>query len=158
MKKNDPFTMLVEDMSENGEGIGRVDGHTLFVKDAVIGDEVEGKVTKVKSNLCYGRLVSVKIPSPDRIPCACPVASPCGGCQLQAMNYESQLRFKERKVQSHLERIGHFTDIPMEPILGMEGEPFRYRFGSCWSKGEVQTADAWFAKVDEQCAKKDNQQ
>lgn len=38
------------------------------------------------------------------------------------------------------------------------GEPFRYRFGSCWSKGEVQTADAWFAKVDEQCAKKDNQQ
>ena len=127
MKKNEPFTMIVEDMSENGEGIGHVNGHTLFVKDAVIGDEIEGKVTAVKKNLCYGRLTGILKASESRIKPPCPVASPCGGCQLQAMDYAAQLAFKEKKVRAHLERIGHFTDPPMEPILGMEGEPFRYR-------------------------------
>ncbi len=127
MQKNDLFRMIVEDMSEEGEGIGHVDGHTLFVKDAVIGDEIEGKVIKEKKTYAYGRLMQVINPSKDRVTPPCPVAAPCGGCQLQAMNYKAQLAFKEKKVRAHLERLGHFTDLPMEPILGMEGEPFRYR-------------------------------
>ena len=50
----------------------------------------------------------------------------CGGCQLQAMSYEEQLKFKENKVRNNLSRIGGLTEIPMEPIIGME-EPWRYR-------------------------------
>ncbi|MCI8514157.1 MAG: 23S rRNA (uracil(1939)-C(5))-methyltransferase RlmD [Lachnospiraceae bacterium] len=127
MEKNEIFRMRIEDMSENGEGIGRVDGYTLFVKDTVIGDEIEGKVVKAKGTYGYGRLLRVLVPSADRVEPRCPVAGPCGGCQLQSLSYEAQLAFKERKVKNHLARIGRFHEIPIEPILGMDGEPFRYR-------------------------------
>lgn len=127
MNKNDLFTTEILDMTEDGEGIGKIDGFTVFVKDAVIGDIIEGKLIKVKKTYGYGRLLKVLTPSPSRVIPACPAAAPCGGCQLQALSYEEQLRFKERRVKGHLERIGHFTDLPMEPIIGMDGEPLRYR-------------------------------
>ena len=127
MNKNDMFRTVIVDMSENGEGIGHFEGNTLFIKDTIVGDEVEGKVIKVKKNYGYGKALNILTPSPERVTPPCPVAAPCGGCQLQAMSYEGQLRFKENKVRNHLERIGHFTNLPMEPILGMDGEPFRYR-------------------------------
>ena len=127
MEKNEIFETGIVDMTEDGEGIGKVDGFTVFIKDTVIGDHVEAKLIKSKKTYGYGRLVKVLSPSAFRVEPTCPVAAPCGGCQLQAMSYESQLKFKESRVRGHLERIGHFTDIPMEPIIGMEGEPLRYR-------------------------------
>ena len=127
MEKNEIFETEIVDMTEDGEGIGKVDGFTVFIKDTVIGDHVEAKLIKSKKTYGYGRLVKVLSPSAFRVEPTCPVAAPCGGCQLQAMSYESQLKFKESRVRGHLERIGRFTDIPMEPIIGMEGEPLRYR-------------------------------
>ena len=126
MEKNQPVTVTIEDITENGEGIGKVDGYTLFIKDAVIGDVAEVKVTRAKKTYGYARLMKVLTPSPDRVEPLCPVAGPCGGCQLQAMSYESQLRFKRKKVQNHLERIGGFRGIEVPPVLGME-RPFAYR-------------------------------
>ena len=128
MKKNDLFTVTIEDMSEDGAGIGKTDGYTWFVKDGVIGDVVEAGVTKMKKNYGFARLVRIITPSPFRIAPRCPVARQCGGCQLQAMSYEEQLRFKERKIRSNLSRLGGIPEdqIPMEPIMGME-DPWRYR-------------------------------
>ncbi len=123
--KNTVVRVQIEDLTEQGEGIGRVDGYTLFVKDAVIGDRVEAKVVKAKKQYGYARLSRVLTPSPDRVSPRCPVAGPCGGCQLQAMNYESQLAFKRRKVENHLRRIGGLT-VPVEPVIGME-DPWEYR-------------------------------
>ena len=125
-KKNDILTLKIEDIGHDGEGIGKVDGYTLFVKDAVIGDVVEAKVMKAKKNYGYARLMKVITPSPHRVEPLCPYAKQCGGCQIQTMSYEEQLRFKENKVLNNLKRIGGFQEIPMEPILGME-EPFYYR-------------------------------
>lgn len=125
-KKNDILTLKIEDIGHDGEGIGKVDGYTLFVKDAVIGDVVEAKVMKAKKNYGYARLMKVISPSPHRVEPLCPYAKQCGGCQIQTMSYEEQLRFKENKVLNNLKRIGGFQEIPMEPILGME-EPFYYR-------------------------------
>ncbi|WP_249301274.1 23S rRNA (uracil(1939)-C(5))-methyltransferase RlmD [Qiania dongpingensis] len=128
MEKNQVFQTVIEDMNEQGEGIGRVNGYTLFIKDAVIGDRIEGKVVKAKKHYGYGRVLSILEPSPFRVTPRCPAAAPCGGCQLQAMSYERQLQFKEDKVRNHLVRIGGFSEdsLPMEPILGMEigEEPF----------------------------------
>ena len=128
MKKNDLFTVTIEDMSEDGAGIGKTDGYTWFVKDGVIGDVVEAGVTKMKKNYGFARLVRIITPSPFRIAPRCLVARQCGGCQLQAMSYEEQLRFKERKIRSNLSRLGGIPEdqIPMEPIMGME-DPWRYR-------------------------------
>ncbi len=126
MNKNDEFVLRIEDMSVNGEGIGRYEGMTFFVKDAVIGDLARVGVTKLKKSYGYARLIEILAPSPDRVDPVCAFSRQCGGCQLQALSYEKQLEFKQRVVESDLRRIGGFYDIPMEPIIGME-EPYHYR-------------------------------
>ena len=125
-QKNDVLTVKIEDMGHDGEGIGKCEGYTLFVKDTVIGDLAEVKVIKAKKNYGYARLMRLIEPSPHRVEPICPVARPCGGCQLQMLDYAEQLRFKEKKIAQNLQRIGGMTEIPMEPIVGMES-PFRYR-------------------------------
>lgn len=128
MEKNQEFIVTIEDMSEDGAGIGKLDGYIWFIKDAVIGDVVQAKAMKMKKSYGFARLMEVIEPSKDRVEPRCPVARQCGGCQLQAMDYEAQLQFKERKVLNHLMRIGGFSreEIPMLPIMGMK-DPWRYR-------------------------------
>ena len=130
MQKNEVAIVTIEDIGVNGEGIGKVDGYTLFVKDAVIGDVVEVKVMKAKKNYGYARLMQVITPSEYRVEPRCSFARKCGGCQIQEMSYEQQLAFKQKKVRGNLERIGGFSsellDETMEPIVGMQ-EPFCYR-------------------------------
>lgn len=147
-KKNDVFQAVIEDMSDAGEGIGKVDGFTWFIKDTVIGDRVEAKAMKVKKSYGFARLQKVIEPSPNRVTPLCPSARQCGGCQIQALAYPEQLRFKERKVCNNLRRIGGLENlvlvdeagqprdavdaeagkniVPIYPIIGME-HPWRYR-------------------------------
>ena len=94
LNKNDIVKLTITDIGTSGEGIGRVDGYTLFVKDTIIGDEVEVKVIKAKKNYGYGKLINIINPSKDRVTPVCPVARQCGGCQIQEMDYNAQLRFK----------------------------------------------------------------
>lgn len=130
MQKNDVVTVTIEDIGVNGEGIGKVNGYTLFIKDAVIDDVVEAKVMKAKKNYGYARLMNILIPSEYRVKPKCEFARKCGGCQIQEMSYERQLQFKQDKVRGNLERIGGFApellERIMDPIVGME-EPFYYR-------------------------------
>ena len=126
IKKNDIYTIEIEDLSTDGSGIGKIDGYTLFVKDALIGDTAEVKVIKTKKNYGYGRLMRIITPSPDRVEAPCPHARSCGGCQIQHLSYERQLAFKENKVRNLLSRVGHVEDYVMHPIIGME-KPYYYR-------------------------------
>lgn len=129
-EKNQILTVDIEDITSEGEGIGKINGYPFFVKDAVIGDRAEIRVVRVKKNYAYGRLEKVLVPSPFRVQPACSFHKQCGGCQIQAMSYERQLAFKESKVKNNLVRIGGFPaeeiDRIMEPIVGME-EPLHYR-------------------------------
>ena len=125
-RKNDIVTLEIVDCGTDGEGIGKADGFTVFVKDAVIGDTVTAKIMKAKKNYGYGRLMEILNASPYRVEPVCPSARQCGGCQLQAVSYEEQKVFKEKKLRGHLERIGGFTNLPMEPLIGMD-EPYHYR-------------------------------
>lgn len=129
-KKNDMVTIEITDMGVGGEGIGKVDGYTLFVKDAVIGDVIQAKVMKAKKNYGYARLMEIVTPSADRVEPVCSVARQCGGCQIQNLSYEKQLEFKNNKVRNNLIRLGgfeeDFIDSIMEPIAGMDN-PFHYR-------------------------------
>ena len=137
MQKNEMVTVTIEDIGVNGEGIGKVDGYTLFIKDAIIGDVVEAKIMKAKKNYGYARLMKILTPSEDRMETpVCPMARKCGGCQIQEMKYDRQLKFKEEKVRGNLIRIGEVPEEllaqTMEPITGMEPsegqeQPFHYR-------------------------------
>lgn len=129
-EKNQILTVEITDMTSEGEGVGKQDGFPFFVKDAIIGDKAQIRVTRVKKNYAYGRLEKVLTPSPFRVEPRCAFHKQCGGCQIQSMSYEKQLEFKTSKVRNNLIRIGGFApdmvDRVMEPIVGME-EPFYYR-------------------------------
>lgn len=128
IRKNDEVVVTIDDMGKEGEGIGRFGGYTLFVKGALPGEEVRVVVTKVKKSYGFARLLEIRNPSPERTDPACPVAGPCGGCTLQHMSYEAQLRVKEKKVRDCLARIGgvDLSEVEWLPILGMEN-PWHYR-------------------------------
>lgn len=129
-KKNDILNVLVTDLDNDGNGIGKVDGYTLFIKDTYPGDECLVKIMKAKKSYAFAHLEQVVTPSKLRVDAPCPKAKACGGCQIQGMSYEGQLSFKENKVKNNLVRIGgfdaDFIDSIWEPIIGSE-VPFRYR-------------------------------
>ncbi len=129
-EKNDQVELTISDIGAKGEGIGKIDGYTVFVKDAVLGDEVRVKLMKAKKQYAYGKLEEVISPSSFRVIPKCSIAKQCGGCQLQFMDYAQQLIYKENKVKQHFIRIGKFEeaqiDQVLEPIIGME-EPYHYR-------------------------------
>lgn len=134
-KKDDCVTLHIEDIGTGGEGIGKADGFTFFVKDAIVGDVIEAKIMKLKKNYGYARLMKVLTPSKDRVEPKCPVARQCGGCQIQEMRYEAQLAFKQKMVQNNLERIGGLTGFEMYPVIGME-TPYAYRNKAQFPVGE----------------------
>lgn len=149
VRKNEIYTVKITDMGTEGEGIGHLEdtgalsgfsgekaretaggGYVLFVKDAVIGDVVKARIVKPKKGYAFARLEEIVEPSPNRREPVCPFARQCGGCQIQALSYEKQLEFKDRKVKNNLIRIGGFDADFVERIMerpgGME-VPFHYR-------------------------------
>ena len=127
--KNENYQVLIEDMGNDGEGIGHVQGMTVFIKDAVVGDLAEVKIVKVKKNIAYGRLMKLITPSPYRVEPVCDKAKRCGGCTMQQVSYEQQLEYKWNKVKNCLQRIGKMENVEAimeKPAYGMNN-PFHYR-------------------------------
>lgn len=107
VNKNDIVDVDVTDgMGQHGEGVGKLDGFTLFIQGALPGERVRVKVLKLKKKYGYAKLLEVLKPSPHRTEAPCPLFGRCGGCQLQHVRYEEQLRLKRQIVIDNLERIG----------------------------------------------------
>jgi 23S rRNA (uracil1939-C5)-methyltransferase len=118
-----------------------VNGFTLFIHGALPGEKVSAQVTGLKKQYGFARLLEVLEASPDRVEPPCPVYDECGGCQLQHLGYDAQLRMKRQMVVDNLERIaklrvanGHDSDdaageqvgVVVHPTIGMT-DPWRYR-------------------------------
>ena len=143
MNKNDTVEVQITDYTQEGLGIGHADEMAIFIKDTVIGDVVSARITKVKKTYAYGRVLQVLTKSPDRVKPPCPVAGPCGGCQIQMMAYEAQLRYKQEKVKNCLVRLGGFDrrlidEVMAEDIIGMD-KPYRFRNKSQYPIGRDKT-------------------
>ncbi|OMF92510.1 23S rRNA (uracil(1939)-C(5))-methyltransferase RlmD [Paenibacillus sp. FSL R7-0337] len=149
VNKNDEVLLDIIGMTHEGEGVGRVEGFTLFVQGALPGERVRARVLKTKKQYGYAKLLELVQASSDRIAPPCPIYDQCGGCQLQHMDYTAQLAWKRQLVVDNLQRIGKLevagavsggaasTDgasasgtqgegIRVLPTLGMD-EPWRYR-------------------------------
>lgn len=126
--KNELLDIEITDLTTEGEGVGKVDGFTFFVKDTIIGDVATIRVTKVKKTYGYGRLEKIVKSSPYRQEPVCSVSRQCGGCQIQCMKYPEQLKYKANKVKNNLVRLGgfdkEFIDSVTEPVIGMDEEAF----------------------------------
>lgn len=125
-KKNEHYIIDITDIGNDGEGIGKADGFTFFVPNALPEERVEIIATKVKKSYGYGKLVKIINRSEERVQPFCPVADKCGGCSLQHLSYKAQLAYKRSKVKQNLIRIGGFEDPDVLPVIGMS-EPVRYR-------------------------------
>lgn len=126
VEKNKIYEMKIDALGSNGEGIGRIDGFTVFVEGALPGEKIKVLIVKVKKNYGYGKLMEILEVSPERREPLCPVAKQCGGCQLQHLSYEAELAYKTRKVQDDLERIAGIKGVEVKPAIGMT-DPWRYR-------------------------------
>jgi 23S rRNA (uracil1939-C5)-methyltransferase len=116
----------ITDISESGEGVGRVGNQVVFVPDTVTGDVISARLVSVKRQYAHGKLLDIITPSPHRVRPSCIVADKCGGCQLQHIDYDYQLTAKENQVIQALKRIGGFAEPPVAPIVGAQGN-FAYR-------------------------------
>lgn len=126
IEKNKCYTMIIDDLGSEGEGIGKIDGFAVFVEGALPQEEIEVLIVKVKKRFAYGKLQKVLKPSPERVTPLCSVASKCGGCQLQHMSYEAQLKYKTKKVENALKKIAQIESVDVLPTLGMN-DCWRYR-------------------------------
>ena len=116
----DLVNLKIEDMLDDGRGFARADGLAVFVDGGVLGDTVEVVITKVKKNIAEAKLVRVITESPDRIKAECPYFHECGGCSLQELKYEAQLRLKENQVLSKLERIAGIENPKFDEVIPAE--------------------------------------
>jgi 23S rRNA (uracil1939-C5)-methyltransferase len=126
VEKNKDYEMNIDSLGTNGEGVGRIQGFTVFVEGALAGERVSVKIVKVAKSYAYGKLLHIIQKSPSRNEPQCPHFKTCGGCQLQHLSYEAQLDYKTQQVKDALERIGHLENIQVNPAMGME-DPWRYR-------------------------------
>ncbi|MBQ2082533.1 MAG: 23S rRNA (uracil(1939)-C(5))-methyltransferase RlmD [Lachnospiraceae bacterium] len=124
-KKNDELVMDITGFGSEGEGIGKPEGFPLFVKKAIPGEKILAGVTKIKKTYGYARIIEIIEKSPDRTGEKCPYAKRCGGCSLQHLDYQAQLKFKTEKVKNNLLRLGGI-DIDVPDCIGMD-DPWRYR-------------------------------
>ncbi len=126
VEKNKTYEIKIAALGSNGEGIGRIEGYTVFVEGALPSETCLVLIVKTRKHFGYGKLLEILTPSPDRREPCCPVAKQCGGCQLQHLSYAAQLAYKTKEVQDDLERIGGITDVTVGPAIGMDA-PWRYR-------------------------------
>ena len=126
VSKNEKYNIKITDLGYEGEGIGRVNGFTVFVPGLIVGEEAEIVIVKVKKSFAYGKALNIIAPSEDRNTPECRYYKTCGGCSLMHMKYDAELKFKQKRIKDCLERIGGLEDIETPAINGME-EPYFYR-------------------------------
>jgi 23S rRNA (uracil1939-C5)-methyltransferase len=128
LKPGTQITVLIEDLNQQGQGVGRSAGLVIFVDGTIPQDLVKVRIIKRQARYAVARLLEILQASPDRIEPACGLSDRCGGCTLQIMSYKGQLAYKEKQVQAALTRIGKIKLDPgvLQPIIGM-ADPWHYR-------------------------------
>ena len=133
LRENRIYTGTVEGYSSEGLGIVKLDGAVVFVPEAVRGETVDLKITKVMKTSAAGRIVKIHKPSPERMQPECPYYGCCGGCDFQHLSYTEELWAKRQRVQDALTRLGG-TQLQVEEILGAKN-PLHYRNKSQYPVG-----------------------
>ena len=124
--KDECYAVRIIDFNSKGEGIGKINGLTVFIPDAIPGDTILVEIIHKKRNYIEGRLKQILSPSTERKDPLCMYSKLCGGCNFQSMNYEAQIAYKKKRVIDSLERIGQLDNPRVMDVVAME-EPWRYR-------------------------------
>jgi 23S rRNA (uracil1939-C5)-methyltransferase len=118
-RRGDLLTVDVTDLAFGGEGVARAGGYVIFVPGGVPGDRLEVRLGQVRPRFAHGQIERIERPSELRTDPPCPYFGRCGGCRLQHVQYEAQLRFKAQQVAECLGRLGGLGEgLPLRPIIG----------------------------------------
>ena len=115
----------IRDLDPRGRGVGRAGGKTTFVHGALPGEEVVCRRVKRRRNHDEAVVLEVVEPSPDRVEPRCRFYERCGGCSLQHLSGDAQLRHKERTLLAALSAAGDVA--PGQVMSPLAGSPWRYR-------------------------------
>ncbi len=109
--------LTITDVAYGGWGVGRWGGRIVFVPYTVTGDRVVVDLVENRKNYLYGRLQEIREPSLWRVEPRCPYFRRCGGCQMQEIGYDYQLKIKSHQVEELFRRIGHYAHLTIgDPI------------------------------------------
>lgn len=114
----------IEKLGAFGEGVARDNGKTIFIKGALPGEEVLAKNVINKKTYTVAKLIKVQKANSDRVAPPCKYANKCGGCALQHLSYEAQLKLKEQTVLETLAKVGGIN-AKVDKIV--KSQPLRYR-------------------------------
>lgn len=120
VKKDNKYIIDIESLGHSGEGVGRYKDFTVFVPHALPGEQVTVQITEVKKNYAKGRLEECNLASQERVKARCSIYYQCGGCQLQHLTYQGQLKAKRQQVVDAVSRIGKLSEVVIHPTLGAE--------------------------------------
>ncbi len=112
--------VIIESVDFEGKGIARIDGKTVFVEGALTNEEVVIEIVKRKTNFDKARLIEVITPSQDRVEPSCPSFGVCGGCSVQHISFDAQVKIKEQVLIDNLKHIGKVTAATiLPPLMGI---------------------------------------
>lgn len=126
LKKNDLKEFEITGMTTEGSGVGRADNTAVFVNNSAIGDVLSVRIIKTSKNYAIGKIEEIIKPSKNRVEPDCKCFAQCGGCSYRHMTYEAEKEVKQMRVEDALKRIGGFTKVKVEPIIGAKNRS-RYR-------------------------------
>jgi 23S rRNA (uracil-5-)-methyltransferase RumA len=131
------FPLTIKRLGINGEGVGYFKKQVVFVPGALPGEEVVVEATKIHPKFAEAKIKKIRIKSPHRVKPLCPVYDLCGGCQLQHLDYQQQLKEKRDIVLQSLERHTklNLEKLDIRDTIGMEN-PWGYRNKSSFQVGE----------------------
>ncbi|QGT99549.1 RNA methyltransferase, TrmA family [Candidatus Syntrophocurvum alkaliphilum] len=121
---------VIDGITHRGEGVARINKKAVFVPFTIPGEEINIHITSENKRFSRGRIKTIKKVSEDRVEPLCPHFYTCGGCVYQHVNYDRELKLKQKVVEDNIKRIGKL-DIPVNPIIGLEN-PWRYRNKITW--------------------------
>ncbi|MDD4212572.1 MAG: 23S rRNA (uracil(1939)-C(5))-methyltransferase RlmD [Bacilli bacterium] len=119
------YTVDITSLTHEGHGVAKVDGYTIFIPGALIGEQVICEIARKEKNYGFANLINVITPSKYRVIPPCPIFGMCGGCEIMHLEYSKQLDFKKQMIESTFTRIGHL-DLKVDEVIGMEN-PYYYR-------------------------------
>lgn len=113
------YPVEVENWASDGSGVARIEGMAVFVKGGIVGERCVVEIEHVGHRAAWAHIAELLEASPARVVPDCPHFGACGGCQLQHMDYETELRFKADKITQALARIGGIAVDDLE----VHGDP-----------------------------------
>lgn len=126
VEKGKKYPIEIVSMGHTCEGVGKYEDFTIFVPYALPGEQLEVAITEVKKSYAKGKIAGITKSSPYRVDAKCANYHQCGGCQLQHLDYQEQLKVKQQQIIDALLRIGKQENIVVHPTIGSEN-PWNYR-------------------------------